>query len=82
MTRNPDQLDGDGDGFGNACDADLNDDCVVNAADLGLFRSEFFTADPEADLNSDGVVNAVDLGILRGLFFSTPGPSGAASCID
>ncbi|MEO1576064.1 MAG: thrombospondin type 3 repeat-containing protein, partial [Pseudomonadota bacterium] len=65
---NADQVDSDGDGFGDACDADLSNDCVVNTVDLGLFRLQFFTTpasdnwDPAADFNNDGVVNAIDLG--------------------
>ncbi|MFK8014114.1 MAG: thrombospondin type 3 repeat-containing protein [Gammaproteobacteria bacterium] len=73
---NEDQRDTNGDGFGNACDADLNNDGVINVVDLGLLRSVFFTADADADLNGDGVVNVVDLGLLRAAFFSAPGPSG------
>ncbi|MEM6641184.1 MAG: thrombospondin type 3 repeat-containing protein [Pseudomonadota bacterium] len=73
---NADQFDGDDDGYGNACDADFNNDCVVNFLDLGLMRSAFFTADPVIDLNQDGVVNVVDLGGLRSAFFGAPGPSG------
>ncbi|MEO1574393.1 MAG: hypothetical protein AAFU65_05475 [Pseudomonadota bacterium] len=72
---NADQRDTDGDGIGNVCDADLNNDCVVNVLDLGLFRQVFFTNDPDADFNGDGVVNAIDLGQLRLRFFGTPGPS-------
>ena len=34
---NADQRDTNGDGIGNACDPDLNDDCRVNFADLQLF---------------------------------------------
>ncbi|MFK7885939.1 MAG: alkaline phosphatase D family protein [Gammaproteobacteria bacterium] len=75
-TSNAAQTDSDGDGFGNACDADFNNDCVVNAVDLGLLRSVFFSNDSDADLNGDGVVNAVDLGLLRLRFFAAPGPSG------
>ena len=75
---NPGQEDTDGDGYGNACDPDLNNDLIVNPVDLGLFRSVFFTSDPDADFNSDGVVNPVDLGILRTFFFGPPGPSGIA----
>ncbi|MFK7889051.1 MAG: hypothetical protein AB8G16_19505 [Gammaproteobacteria bacterium] len=73
---NPQQIDADGDNFGNACDGDLNNDCIVNVADLGLMRAVFFTTDPVADLNADGMVNVLDLGLLRAAFFQPPGPSG------
>lgn len=76
---NPDQTDSDGDGFGNACDADLNNDCIVNVADLGILRSRFFSADPDADFDGDGAVNIVDLGIMRAAFFSEPGPGSATN---
>lgn len=76
LVNNPDQRDSNGDGFGNECDADLNNDCIVNTIDLGLFRSVFFTADADADFNGDGIVNVIDLGRLRTLFFQVPGPSG------
>lgn len=83
---NPDQIDSDGDGFGNACDADLNGDCVVNFLDLGLLRLGFFGTpgdtiwNPDADFNNDNVVNFVDLGQLRLMFFDAPGPGAGASC--
>ena len=75
---NADQRDSNRDGFGNACDSDLNNDGVTNTIDLGLLRLSFFTADADADLNGDGDVNVIDLGILRQRFFSPPGPSGIA----
>lgn len=75
---NPNQRDTNGDGFGNLCDPDLNNDGITNAVDLGLLRLNFFTSDPDADLNGDGVVNVVDLGIVRLRFFTPPGPSGIA----
>jgi hypothetical protein len=76
---NADQRDTDNDGIGNACDADLNNDCIVNIVDLGRLRLVFFSADPDADLNGDGVVNFLDLGILSTFFFQPPGPS-ASGC--
>lgn len=81
-TPNPDQRDTDSDGFGNACDADLNNNCVVNVEDLGILRSVFFTPDPNADFNGDGIVNVVDLGVLRAQFFRAPGPSCAPNICD
>ena len=82
LIANPRQRDSDADGFGNRCDADLSNDCVVNTVDLGLLRTAFFCADGEdcerADLDGDGTVNVSDLGILRAFFFSQPGPSALA----
>jgi hypothetical protein len=76
---NANQRDTDGDNIGNACDADLNNDCVVNFIDLGLLRAVFFTDDANADFDGDGVVNFIDLGQLRSQFFGAPGPSGLAN---
>jgi hypothetical protein len=69
------QRDTNGDGFGNVCDADLNDDGIVDFLDLGAFSSVFFSADADADLNGDGVVDFLDLGRLSALFFLAPGPT-------
>jgi hypothetical protein len=76
LVANPDQRDTNGDGYGNACDPDLNDDGTVDFVDLGLFKSVFFTTDADADLDGDGVVNFIDIGIAKGWFFLPPGPSG------
>lgn len=73
---NADQRDADADGIGNACDADLNQDCSVNFTDLAALKAVFFGADPVADFNGDGVVNFQDLGIMQSQFFGPPGPSG------
>ncbi|MEO1575587.1 MAG: alpha/beta hydrolase-fold protein, partial [Pseudomonadota bacterium] len=78
LRANADQRDSNGDGFGNACDADFNDDGVVNVIDLGVLRQRFFSGDLDADLNGDGVVNIIDLGRLREVFFTAPGPSAIA----
>lgn len=73
---NPDQRDTNGDGFGNACDPDFNDDDVVNFSDLAIMRSDFFTSgDLDTDLDGDGVVNFVDLSIMQSMFFLPPGPA-------
>jgi hypothetical protein len=75
---NPGQFDADDDGFGNACDADFNNDGVVNVLDLGYLRAVFFSADEVADINVDGVVNSIDLGRFKDLYFDVPGPSAFA----
>ena len=79
---NPDQRDSNADGFGNLCDADLDNDCTVNFIDLGLMKSVFFSADPDADLDGDGSVNFVDLGKMDAAFFHAPGPSGVPNLCD
>jgi formylglycine-generating enzyme required for sulfatase activity len=81
-TANAEQRDTDADGIGNACDADLNQSCIVNFGDLALMKSVFFSADPDADLNGDGTVNFLDLGIMTAGFFEPPGPSGVPNLCD
>lgn len=72
------QRDSDGDGYGNRCDADLDQSLVVNFADLAILRQVFFTLDPDADFDGDGVVNFADLATMRSAFFQPPGPSAFA----
>jgi hypothetical protein len=75
-TANPTQRDSDGDGYGDVCDGDPNNDGLVNSLDLALVRAAFGTANPGlADLNGDGNVNALDLALIRGRFGAAPGPS-------
>ncbi|RMF97489.1 MAG: hypothetical protein D6727_05475 [Gammaproteobacteria bacterium] len=72
------QLDADGDGYGNSCDADFDNSGFVNFADLGQFRAVFGTADPVADMDGNGFVNFADLALFRNAFGAPPGPSGIA----
>jgi len=75
LVRNTLQLDVGGDGYGNACDADITNDGIVNFADLAQLKRAFYTNDPIADLNADGVVNFADLAIMKKAFFKKPGPA-------
>ena len=75
---NPDQNDDDDDGLGNRCDPDLNQDGVVNFADLAVLKRRFFTTDRLADLTGDGLVNFADLAVMKSFFFGAPGPGAAA----
>ena len=76
------QIDSNGDGYGNVCDADFNDDGVVGLPDLGLMKKVFgFSApgppyDPDMDMNSDGAIGLPDLGLLKKGFGLPVGPSG------
>ena len=76
LVPNADQRDVDGDGFGNICDPDFDNNLFVNAADLAQLKANFFTSNPLTDLNGDGFVNAADLAILKNMFFGAPGPAG------
>ena len=78
LIANSDQSDTDGDGYGNACDGDLDNSGFVDAGDLRIFRSVYFTADPNGDFNNSAFVDAGDLRIFRTMYFKPPGPSGLA----
>ncbi len=62
------------DGFGNACDADLNNDRSVNFGDLTLLRGVWLTTSADADFNGDETVNFGDLTIFQSLWLQPPRP--------
>src|SRR2546428_13999030 len=79
--------DTDQDGYGNPCDADFNQNGVVNAVDFATYFIPAFRGGPSTrgeDMNCNGATNAVDFADFfvpkfRGqLGGAVPGPSGLA----
>ena len=65
---NIEQRDTDNDGYGNRCDVDISEDCLINVFDLGILRSQFYTSTLYADLNGDGDIDHLDLLLSQPLF--------------
>ncbi len=78
-TANADQTDTDHDMYGNAADADFNNDGSVTSRDLSTFRTSYRQSEgdegynPDCDMNSDGTVTSRDLSAFR-LRMRTQGP--------
>ncbi len=82
LTGNPDQRDTNGDGFGNLCDPDFDNNGVVNFLDINDWTSTFFNTacgDVDQDLNGDGVCNFGDYAIIVSYFLQPPGPGASAT---
>jgi hypothetical protein len=73
------QNDGDNDGYGNACDADLTNNGIVDIPDLGVVLSNLgSTLTPAVDITCNGIVDIPDLGAVLGKLGQLPGSSGLA----
>lgn len=70
------QYDADADGYGQDCDADLNNNNVVDLPDISALLAVFGTPNAVADLNCNNVVDLPDVSLLLGAFGAPPGPSG------
>jgi hypothetical protein len=76
-TANPPQTcDANQEGFGNICDADINNTGLTTSGDYTLLRNALNTANAAADLNCSGLVTSSDYTILRNRLNTAPGPSG------
>ena len=78
LVSNAAQLDTNGDGFGNACDPDLDNNGVVNFLDASIFGTLFGPGTGDGDFNGDGNTNFLDYAIFPDYFGGPPGPSGVA----
>ncbi len=64
------------DGYGTACDADVNDDGLVGINDVTSTVSALGTATEANDYNCDGLVGINDVTFAVGQLGNPPGPSG------
>lgn len=72
---NVEQYDSDSDGYGNACDADYNNDMETGLFDFSTFKATYGQSAPtyneQADHQCDGVVNLFDYAIFKNLYGSS-----------
>jgi hypothetical protein len=74
FVSNKDQADSDGDGFGNRCDGDFNQDGLVGLQDYLMFDSVFDSQandesyDAACDLNCDGFIDEDDFPLFQAVF--------------
>ncbi len=84
LVANPTQIDSNGDGYGNICDADINNSGLTTSSDFNLLRTCINQAGyptgsatcQAADMNASGTVTSTDFNLLRTRINTAPGPSG------
>jgi hypothetical protein len=80
------QVDTNGDGYGNKCDADFNNNNTTALGDLAFLKTNFglnfgdATWNPDVDANVNLTIGLGDLAILKVLFGTLPGPGCGVSC--
>jgi hypothetical protein len=72
------QVDSDQDGYGNACDADYDNDLAVTSADFGIFLASFGGPGTITDCDGDGQTTSADFACFLTQFGGVPGSSGLA----
>ncbi len=83
LITNVSQLDTNGDGIGNRCDPDFNNNGVVDSQDGALLKAAFGrTGFPDRDLNGNGIVDSQDGALFKSWFGKAPGPYAAATGLD
>ena len=83
LVANTNQRDTNGDGFGNICDPDFNNNGLVDSQDGALLKAAFGSAGfPDRDLNGNGVVDSQDGALLKARFGQPPGPAAALFGLD
>ena len=79
------QVDTDGDGYGNQCDADLNNSALITSGDYTILRNVLNQGysqsanSAKSDINASGLVTSGDYTQLRNKLNTAPGPSGMRS---
>jgi hypothetical protein len=78
LLANTDQRDSNGDGYGNSCDADFNDNGIVDPTDFTAVKSLVGQVSPDHDLNGNGIVDPTDFTFTKANVGQLPGPSALA----
>ena len=76
LVANTNQRNTDGDGYGNICDPDFNQNNIVDPADVSSLKAKIGQVSPNHDLNGNGIVDPSDMNILKTYLGKAPGPSG------